>query len=1232
MDKMKDKARYKDVDPRERHYDRGPAPRMREGDREWRERERRLEDDRSRNGRPMSHAERGTDREVEREVTKGDTFPRMRKSTPERGRRMMSSDEMDEEKRERRQRDRPRRTEADDWEREREKARQREKYREMERAQDGGKRGGRPVEDDKLRQRERYQGPDSFQDRSREVGESWDRREKDATRKREKPRPNMGEREARVPSPRRRRDRDNCSDWKERGEAPRREGKRDTKSEGDSDEREFRRERARVREREELTYQHSRSEGDDMGRRTRERDQNRQEYWEEDRQRYRDREREVDRSRRRGVEKDRERPREDDRRAGREAEREGERWKESGRDLKDDKAWSNDRREGDRYREYEQKRHRERKEREADPRWDGTSGRSSRSPNKTAPRVPPRAQSSGEWSSDMDGETRHRSRGRDSFEERESGRESTTESERDVEEQRDRERAAERRHREQKRSDRQERDRGQVAGSMPEQRRMWLEPQRGKNSKDEFVDRERETRRKERRREEEKSAESQDEWGREGQPVQEEPDEKYLNQSGDRQRRPGRSEYREYRERETEGVSVDEEEVWGEADKTGREHLSDSNSGTEGSQQRDAEGESMTDNTEESDREEEGGLEHVASSRKSRNVSGWKQDRDSMLSTEDGFVTVSSGADEEDERNEEEDEFEDCQEFWGGRDAHDRSPPVGSKGCEGGEERRDGELTVDKEEKVDEEDQEKEQGYVFYVVGQTLPRSKPNDVSPSHVDQIQSVERGDANAERCQQDSDDVTLRPQDDLHATVSRNDEVAVTDKQNSQGKSQRDTPREESVATGETAEVDVRYRASSEHQDTETGERTKSKVEHPYDEIGPINRDSQTERLLLEWREKSKELEQFSSIPRNPYPVCSPADLEKIKPLLEGINTGAMSPEEVEAIRIRLSGAWSMSEEPKRHSQAPHLKWAKNVVREILGRSEEHVADEPNSKEQGDHEVNPSEMMVIQDDQEQEEVSGGTDVKSTSDEQPSEPELEDEEPLVVVGLRGMGQNQADMHADPAMHGDTPTHTHADTPLDTEGQEEHSPDKETEPPGHLHVEKEDAEIRVSEQGGNENTLSEIEREASGQKEVEMYLTVSNTLYKPNSCPILNYGSNAPSREGESKEEEDRVGQSDEERQGGEPDDRDAAVEVGRVGEEGEGVDSRKGEKVAEKPVGGGTLTSTCSFRDLGPEARIRRRGIRKTTERRGGGEELVEVEDEEGVAGDRRPRIFSTAGKTGD
>ncbi|XP_039660629.1 trichohyalin-like isoform X1 [Perca fluviatilis] len=1211
-DRRTDKSRYKDMDPRDRYYerDRAPAPRPREGERKWRERERRQEDDRNRNGRLLSNLEKLTMREVERGMEKGGTFPRMRKNSADCGKGMASTTEMEEERGARRQRDRQKRVETDDWEQERERVRQRERRRERERdeirsrtKEEGKNTGGRPVEDEKSRKRDRYEESGfGFQDRRREVGDSWDRRERDTDRKREKPKSNMREREARLPSPHRTRDREIYPDWKEREKAPRREGRRDTRSEGDSDERELKRERVRYKERQELTYQHSRSEGDSTGKPLRERDQDRQGHGEEDRQKYR----EVDRSRRKGDEKDRERYREFDRRAA----REGDRWKESVRDLRDD------RREEDRYREHEQRRGRER---EADLRWDDKTGRSSRSQSETAPRMQPRAPSSGECSSNMDNEMRSR-RARDSYEESQSGRENTAESDRDVQEQRNS--AAESSHREQKR------DRGEKT---EKPRRMWLEPQRGKNSKDEFVNRERHTRGKE-RREEERSMESQAEWEREGRRVKEEPDEKYLDQSSYRGRHKGGTQQRGDIERETEGVSVDGEEVgevWREEDKRGKEHLSDSDGWIDGSWRRDAEGENVTDKTEESDREEEGGSDYWArSGSEGGSDTGWRQERDTMLSGEDGFVTVSSGGDEEDEKEEDEEEqFVDCQEFLEGGVTYDGLSPVSVKGCEGEKEREE-ECAMGKEEAVHEEEddggREKQPTYIFCVIGQTFPRSITSRMSQSQVDDTGGVERQNPNIEsrHC---SDEATQQPHDDLHPTQRINDEPPIIYNQDTESKSECDVPR---PATGETTEVHMRYRASSELHG-ETGEGVRSEVEHPYAEIGPIKRDMRTEKLLVEWREKNKEeveveREQSSPVPSNPYgDVCPQVNFEQIQPILEGINTRAMSPEEVEAIRIRLSGAWSMSEEPKRHSQAPHLKWAKNVVQEILGHSEEHTVDEPNAEVRGYHGVDQSET-AIKNDKWQEEAAQGTGevpvVKSRTDEQHIEPELEEEEPLEVEGLRGMGQSQADMHADQftAVHGDTPTYTHADTLLDTEGKEDHSMDKETEPSGHTQLEKSAIEGKVS----DEVKLSEIEKEARMKEEVEMYLSVSNTLYKPNSCPILNYDSESdlltPSREGGGQELEDRMSESEEERQKDEPEERSIAEKVGK----GTELESRKGEAMAESNIERGTLRS--SFRDLGPEARLRRRGIRKTTERRNG--ELFEEEEEENAGRDRRTRIFST------
>lgn len=1207
MEKIREKGRYNDMDSWERYYerDRATAPKWKEGEREWIERERRQEDDRSRNVRALLNVEKHVS--LEKGIKKGDTFPRIAKGYADHGRRKMSATvTTDEDRGERRKRDWQRQTEIDDWEREREREWQRDRYREKERddiysrtRQEAKKIGRRPVEDEKLRERERYQEPDAqVQDRRRDVGDLRERRERYAARIRENPRPNTGEKQGWTTSDRQR-DREIDTDRWEREKAQKSGGRRDARSEGDSDERELRRERVRDREKE-----HSKSEGDDEGKKVRGGDRDRHRYREDNGQRYRDRdrdrEREADIFRKRGVEKDGERYRDVDKR-----EAEGEKWREKRGDLKDDRAWSNDRRVDDRSRENKQKKYRDRKEREADPSWNDTTGRSSQSLNKTAPRLLPRqAVSSGEWSSDMDSEMRYRP-GRNSYEE--SGRKSTSEN--DVEEQRDPERVTDGNQMKQKRSERQDSDTGELTGSMPAQRRMWLEPQRNKNSKEEFVDRERHKREKERRRKE-KSVESHAKWIGEGWQVKQDPDE-LLNQHSYRGIHGGRNEYRPDIERETEGVSVDEEElheVLRETNNGRKEHLSDGNEGIEGSWRKEVEGENVADNIKDSDTEEGGSTEKGSET-------GWKRKSDRTLSGED-FVTVSSWGDDEEEREDE--DFQDCEESWECGVTYDSTSPVGFK--EGNRDRqREEEWTMGQEEKVDDEEErtEKQPQYLFYVIGQTLPRSQPGCLSPSQVDQMGHVGRDNPELEKHNCWGDDATQQLQDDLHISLSRNNEYLISSNQNKEDQGENNTSKEERSATGETTDTDIRYTTSSMLQDTETVKEMRSKVEHSCPEKRLIKRDSQTERLLVQWRGKNEEGEeeqrdQLSPVPSNPYAhVCSEVNLEQI---LDNIH-----PEKNEAVHVPLRSGWTMFEESKRHSQAPHLKWAKNVVRNILGHSEEETIDE---------DIEQTKAVIRSDTCEEEVTQGAKEIPFitlSSIDQHSEPELGEDDPL--EDLRGMGPSQSDTHTEQftAMYDDTPTHTHADTLLDTEGKKDRTMDKDAEPSGHLQLEKVELEMKMTHEAGDGVLLSETDNEETGKKETDMYLSISNTLYKPNSCPILNYDSTTEviisSKEGKSQE----MGENEKEVQGEEPEGCGPTVEMGKV-EAGEitELDNREEEVMAERKKKVGTLRSANSFQDFGPEVRIRRRGIRKTTERGDG-----EPEEEEGVGRDRRTRIFSTTGK---
>ncbi|XP_077576123.1 uncharacterized protein arhgef5 isoform X1 [Stigmatopora nigra] len=1001
-EKAKDKSKFRDADPRERYHEPGPAPRMREASREKKRDERR-------NGRPLSTLEREFEKQMEFDVKKGDTFPRMRRSRERDGGLEYG-----------RPREKPRRTETDAWDRDRERAR----HREMERVE------WRRYEKSKQRH---HVSSLAFPNHRRDSpsGGSRDRRERDRARRRD------------ISGGRDRGSRPDREDWER---TRRKAGARGTRSEGDSDERETG--RVRARERDELAYQHSRSEGDSKAGAAG---------------------RETDRDRRRGTD-----------RSGR-----GEESKVDERALQDGGGRTRQRREREYYRGSGLREGRRRQEREADPRWDDTTL------EEAAPRAPPppKAQSSGEWSSDMDNDLRRR-RGGDGHQEGESGRESEREDGN----------RAERREQRRRWIDGKEKGDG-----LPEHRRMWLEPQRGRNSKE---------------------SSQEDDFGDREKPVRE----------GERVE----SRRREDAERR-EGTNEDDA---GELDRLAARdgHVGEI-------WPRDVEGGS---NSEDS----EGG-----------NETGWRSDKERMLSGEDGFVTVSSGADDDDE--DEREEFLDCQDYWEGGDTDDNSP---------------------KEEHANEEEltqKGREPKYVFCVIGQTLPTPESDRVSSSPVDEEEEEEEPRQNliAE---------SLSCQSPLDQRLLPDENLTNSHKRFSSPDDPRMRPRQ---------------------------------PEHPYAKIGPFKRDTETEKLLMKWRQRSKaiakrEEEEVSALPKNPYAdVYSQVTLDQILPALEGLDVNLMSPEEKEAIRIRMSGAWSMTEEPKRHSQAPHLKWAKNVVREILGHSGEELNEDHGSREPAPPSSQEEDTQLAS------EMSFHN---SSEDELHSEPELEEEDgellEVEVEGHRGTRQGREDMHADQfsAMHADTPAHyINADTLVDVEGSKdlEMTVRNESEPRSHRPMDKLTVDVNMTD---CEQQNCEGEKETRG--DVDMFLCVSNTLYKPSSCPILNCKaplefqmmSGEGGLGGEEEEDEEKVGWEEEEDEIGFPEGLNEVVS--------EIDESSVGDVDPEaRKMGGGTLTSTSSFRDLGPEARLRRRGIRKTAERRN--EALVEEEEEEeGVAGDRRTRIFNT------
>ncbi|XP_012774519.3 uncharacterized protein arhgef5 isoform X3 [Maylandia zebra] len=471
------------------------------------------------------------------------------------------------------------------------------------------------------------------------------------------------------------------------------------------------------------------------------------------------------------------------------------------------------------------------------------------------------------------------------------------------------------------------------------------------------------------------------------------------------------------------------------------------------------------------------------------------------------------------------------------------------------------------------------------------------------VDQIGGVERSDTNLETHHELVDDITQQPQKDLLQRSCRNDEHPMIN--NWDTGSEHKVQREERLSTEEATESKIHSRAPSAVHNLKYRKEMRRKVKQSYSEMG--RKDSKTERLLQEWREKTKE----PTDKKEMQTPISQSAIDQLQPILDQINTTGMSPEEVEAIRIRLSGTWSVSEEPKRHSQAPHLKWAKNVVREILGHSEEEPSteaqeDQPAANQTETSNAKPQEEVA----EETREVPA---IKLSMEEDDLEPELEE-----LFDARGMGQSQAHMHADQftAMHVVTHTHTHADTALESERKEDCSMDKTTlEPSGEVQLGKSDIKVTVSETEDDEVNLKESEKEKLREKEAEMYLSANNTLYKPNSCPILYHDCESellcPSSEGESQGVDYGRDESEEERQGREPEDRVNAVDV--IVPELTEVNCVE----AEGQVG--NLESSYSSQKLGSKVPSRRKGVHKTTQRRN-----VDVEEDEGVGRDRRTRVF--------
>ncbi|XP_038140475.1 trichohyalin isoform X1 [Cyprinodon tularosa] len=813
-----------------------------------------------------------------------------------------------------RQRDRPKREQVDDWETDRKKDRRRHERERDEIQSRAIEEGRRPEEDIRTQRRERYK-VSGVEFQERTVERDMDRRDRDACRKREKLRPVMDMREAERYSPERRPEREINRERRER--TPR----RDARSEGDTDDRQLEiKERMRDRKRGEF----SRSEFcKTRVPQDRDKDGYQDKYKEE---RYRGREKDSWE-----VHGDGGRPE----RPEKPMNREKEIWREIGADGRREY-----------YQNRTERREKERKNRHEDERAD----RSNRSLSDSSPRVPPQDLNSRAWSIEGDSKVRYR---RDFEREQRKGWSVAEESKMDPRQ------ADEKSQRRLVKSERLDRDETTTSGS--EKRQMWLEPQKDKTR----------PRQEEDRRVEQRDIKSHTEGERERDVrlLQADPDERYKS----RERHLERREYNE----DSEGVSIDEEEdneISSETIGQGKEELPNSAGGKTQSWTEVCKGENLLNNIE-SGTEEECGSDSWSGG---GSDGSWNPDRDRMLSSEDSNVTLSSGGEDRDER---EQKLRNHRKF---------SKPENSN-------KRELESTAENEEVINVEQQEREKKLILCKIGQTSSQSETSELSLSQDEDEGGAGIVHPNIRNHNWNSGEDRCSTQHDLPSSSMRREKKLLTESQGAgNGYS---TPRGGSLSTEEQTEGEFCCGAPVDLQDIEVEEIMKKEL--PTNDMGTKKRDSQTERLLEQWREKNK-TNSGAYIPPN-------GSLEEMQHFLNDKNTQAispevleaMSPEELEAFRIRMSGTWSESEMPKRRSQAPHLKWATSVVREILGHSGEQTEDEPSSEVEESQTVRHANNSTHEEEPKRKSVNLPVLTLTTEDRQ-SETEQEEDEDYDFMDFR--------------------------------------------------------------------------------------------------------------------------------------------------------------------------------------------------------------------------------------
>lgn len=906
MDRIRDRPREgrRDVEQDQRERERFAQFKGRADEMDLRERGRRREEGRYTNGRSAS-LQQHTQEYRERE----NTFPKTTRQCNERERRTRYSVDQSNEKLMERGIGRVRDIDMTERERERERAKKRDRdtqrYREMERQRENERRtlreemkrnAGRRLEEEDL---DRIRWDPGKRERRGERHKELSDNDQQSLRRQEKAQDRDRPREDRFYSPQTRRiivgDRENFSDREERDErrrAGQKERHRYTKSEGDTD---GEKEKEVTREEDAVSLRlDGRIEVDNEKERTRDKLRERERRREVERQKERDRRKEKEtvlRSSGREGNKGRmmDRYRERDVRERDVRERDWAREKRGHDGHRDQLRGTEDRRRKKELNERMMREHeRERAcipsaEREIDryPEWsdrqrqnfyeEETTERNSQTWRETDRKIQEEAQSSREWmpGSDVQGDHQRR-RITDSIEEKE--RKSASESDgekKGSEEGQDREwwlRKEEVREGSEKEETEREKEREKSESKKPHWK-MWLEPRSGRAR-----------------------TESLQEDFKEREQARERYAQRY------KQQKTSRREEEMSTERKNGGVTVLLEDRYRELD-SAAEVMKDVD--TENLEERivsddsevwldvpwQSEVENVADNMEGSDREEEQRNDTCVNSEGEEGSEGVLEDwRDKVTSGDDDFVTVSSGA-EEDEA--EADRFEDCTEFWddGGREGLARQSPISTQ-------QREGEI---------ETRMTKERGdctvTVFCVVGQTLPRSGSNQ-SPflDHVEQQEtcqesSWEMGDVGGDQDEAPNTDTEAESTSTDHGLSLSEEDMSSShdtkcDNAESDQMTKEVTPSEDLVIS-----CDVIAEKDTEQHPTESIETLTEIEDHGNAQMKMTDGENQVEG--------QNEMESSCHF------------------------------EAEESVR----GTRCLS-------AAPHVKWAKNVLTEILGSTEDGI----------------------------------------------------------------------------------------------------------------------------------------------------------------------------------------------------------------------------------------------------------------------------------------------------